>query len=213
MMSMQTPLIDWVAEQITTRARWVFVGALVFMGFFISFLPQLHSRADVDDWTVDGNADVAYYKEFKTLFPKQDFFVIAYREEDLFTEKNLTMLRHITRELHTLVDTGEAEDVLSLANVNDTIGTQDFSHTTTAKRKNPLAPAPATFTVQPFLATIPTTRVGLDALRQRALADPLYVKNLVSVDGRTAAIVVFVSERPTDAGYRQRLIEKVEAVL
>ena len=80
------------------------------------------------------------------------------------------MLRQITGDLQELVATGEAEDIISLANVNDIIGTDD------------------TFAVQPFLGTIPTTSEGLAALRQRALADPLYLKNLVSVDGRTAAL-------------------------
>jgi hypothetical protein len=61
---------------------------VVFLGFFICFLPQLQSRADVDDWTVDGDADVAYLKEFKSLFPKQDFFVVAYQEDDLFTRSS-----------------------------------------------------------------------------------------------------------------------------
>jgi len=117
--------------------RWLGVFRLAgFSWFFICFLPQLQSRADVDDWTVDGDADVAYFKEFKSLFP-QDFFVVAYQEDDLFRENNLTVLRHITRDLQELVATGEAEDVISLASVNDIIGTDD------------------TFTVQPFLGTIP----------------------------------------------------------
>ena len=192
---MKTTCIDWVADHITTHACWVFFGSLVFLGFFICFLPQLQSRADVDDWTVDGDADVAYLKEFKSLFPKQDFFVVAYQEDDLFRENNLTILRQITRDLQELVATGEAEDVISLANVNDIIGTDD------------------TFTVQPFLGTIPATPEGLSALRRRALSNPLYLKNLVSIDGRTAALVVFVYDRPTDVGYRQRLIEAVEVVL
>src|SRR5262249_39669016 len=107
--AMKTSFIDWVADRITTRAPWVFVGTLIFIGFFIAFLPQLKARADVDDWTVDGDADVAYLKEFKTLFPKQDFFVVAYQEDNLFTEKNLTVLRQITQDLLELVETGEAE--------------------------------------------------------------------------------------------------------
>jgi hypothetical protein len=85
---MKTTCIDWVADHITTHACWVFFGSLVFLGFFICFLPQLQSRADVDDWTVDGDADVAYLKEFKSLFPKQDFFVVAYQEDDLFTRSS-----------------------------------------------------------------------------------------------------------------------------
>jgi len=84
---MKTACIDWAADQITIHACWVFFGALVFLGLFIAFLPQLQARADVDDWTVDGDADVAYFKEFKSLFPKQDFFAVAYQADDLFRKK------------------------------------------------------------------------------------------------------------------------------
>src|SRR5262249_56185150 len=44
--------------------------------------------------------------------------------------------------------------------------------------------------VRPFVHEIPTDVGELGALRQEALANPIYAGNLVSKDGRTAAIVI-----------------------
>lgn len=146
------------------------MGTLLFVGFFAAFLPQLTPRNDPYDFVVDRDPATTFYYEFKTIFEKEDFFVIAYRQEDLFTKRRLTELKELTE---TLLNTEGVADVVSLANVVDMRGTED------------------SFDPSDFLADIPSNSSALQSLRERALANPLYQRTLLSDDGQTTALVVF----------------------
>jgi predicted RND superfamily exporter protein len=162
--------VNTIAHTISSRAGWVALGTIVFVGFFGAFLPQLTPRNDPYEFVVDRDPATTFYYEFKKIFEKEDFFVIAYHQEDLFTERRLTELKELTE---TLLNLEGVSDVVSLANVADMRGTEDM------------------FDADDFLRDIPSSPTALTALRQRALANPLYQKVLVSDDGQTTAIVVF----------------------
>jgi predicted RND superfamily exporter protein len=162
--------IGALAHAISSRAGWVALGTLIFVGFFAAFLPQLTPRNDPYDFVVDRDPATAFYYEFKKIFEKEDFFVVAYRQEDLFTERRLTELKELTE---TLLNTEGVADVVSLANVADMRGTEE------------------TFDADDFLREIPSAPADLNALRQRALNNPLYQRTLLSDDGKTTALVVF----------------------
>lgn len=162
--------VNSIAHTISSRAGWVALGTIVFVGFFGSFLPQLTPRNDPYEFVVDRDPATTFYYEFKKIFEKEDFFVIAYHQEDLFTERRLTELKELTE---TLLNLEGVSDVVSLANVADMRGTEDM------------------FDADDFLRDIPSSPTALTVLRQRALANPLYQKVLVSDDGQTTAIVVF----------------------
>lgn len=159
-----------VARLISTRAGWVLLGTLIFVGFFSAFLPQLKPRNDSYDFVVDRDPATDYFNRFRAIFEKDEFFVIAYRQEDLFSPAKLKDLKAITEAIETL---DNVTDVVSLANVADMRGTED------------------SFEADDFLREIPSTPEGLAALRRRGLSNHLYHRTLLSEDGTTTAIVVF----------------------
>ena len=136
--------------------------------------------------------DVAFYEELKTIFGNDEFFIIAFKKDNLFTKENLESLKQLTDELSGIEG---IRDIKSLSNVEDTIGEEDF------------------FIVQKFLEIIPDDPAALEGLRKRAVENPLYLKNLVSADGNTAAIVVSVYEKPDEPDFRKKIISQVETVL
>ncbi len=164
-------VVSALARLISTRAGWVASGTILFVGFFSFFLPRVTPRNDGYDFVVDRDPATAFYKDFQKIFEKEDFFVIAYREENLFTEAKLTELKTLTDSLKSMEG---VNDVTSLANAADMRGTDDA------------------FDADDFLREIPLSSAGLQALRSRALANPLYLRNLISEDGQTTAIVVFM---------------------
>jgi predicted RND superfamily exporter protein len=172
-------VVDVLARFISRRAGWVVMGTLLFVGFFSFFLPQVTPRNDSDDFVVDRDAATVFHKKFKKIFDKSDFFVIAYRQENLFTEHHLHELKDIT---NSLSDLENVRDVVSLSNVSDMRGTED------------------TFEVDDFLREIPSDPEALEALRERALGNPLYQRTLISDDDKTTAIIVFTSF-PPDGSY------------
>ncbi|WP_022668833.1 efflux RND transporter permease subunit [Desulfospira joergensenii] len=178
---------------IITRHKWFFLilSLLIALPFVIR-LREIKTIDNVDYFTLENDPDANFYKEFKNIFGNDEFFIIAFNKKNLFTYQNLTLLKEITTDIEEIEGVRE---VKSLANVNDTIGENDF------------------FIVQKFLEEIPEEKKDLEKLKTNALANPLYVNNFISLDGKTAAIVVSVYERPNDPGYRKRLVQNCEKVL
>jgi predicted RND superfamily exporter protein len=182
-----------VSFETVCRHPLVFLFASVlFASIFIAFNPFVKTVNNVDYFTLENDPDVAFYEEFKQEFGNDEFFVIAFEKGDLFSEKNLAILKTITEDLERLE---EIKEITSLANVEDIIGGSDY------------------FEVKNFLEVIPESEEERSALKIRAIGNPLYVNNFISHDGNTAAILVQTYDLPDDEDYRKRLIEKTKEIL
>jgi hypothetical protein len=159
---------------------------------FLFHLPDVKTVDNVDYFTIENDPDVLFYDRMQEVFGNDEFFIIAFQKENLFTPENLHLLKNLTEDLAGIKG---IRDIKSLANVIDTIGEQDF------------------FYVEKFLQTIPEDTEALEALRQRAVENPLYSKNFISEDGNTAAIVISVHKKPDDPGFRKKIITRAEAIL
>ncbi|OGR11728.1 MAG: RND transporter [Desulfobacula sp. GWF2_41_7] len=159
---------------------------------FLIGLPEIKTVDNVDYFTIENDPDLTFYEELKTIFGNDEFFVIAFKKDNLFTKKNLETLKQLTDELSGIEG---VRDIKSLSNVDDTIGEEDF------------------FIVRKFLETIPEDTAALEALRKKAVGNPLYLKNLVSNDGNTAAIVISVHENPENPDFRKKIIAQAETIL
>jgi len=169
-----------------------FAASLVLALVFMVFNLLVKTVDNVDYFTIENHPDIIFYDQFKEVFGNDEFFVIAVESKNLFSKPGLEMLRDITEQLEGLED---AEDVVSLANVDDTIGGPDF------------------FEVRPFLSEIPQNKEEFTALQRKAVQNNLYRKNLISVDGNTAAILVVPYDKSGDEGLRKRLLVQTKAIL
>jgi len=178
---------------IVTRHKFLFLFLSILASLpFLIHLPKVKTVDNVDYFTLENDPDVLFYENFKQIFGNDEFFVIAIKKNPLFTLENLELLEQITNDLEEI---DGVRQVKSLANVNDTIGEDDF------------------FMVRPFLEDIPKEPDNLNKLKQSALGNPLYSKNFISTDGKTAAIVVSVYEKPEDPEFRKKLLKECDAVL
>ncbi|MBT8342202.1 MAG: MMPL family transporter, partial [Desulfatitalea sp.] len=179
---------------IVCERPWHFLTASVLIAvFFMAFIPGLKLENNVDfffDIVDDPSRKI--YDEIREVFGNDEFFVIAFEKEDIFTKKNLTLIRNITDDLEALE---AVRDITSITNVNDTIGEKDY------------------FEVRQFIEDIPESREELEALKRRAVGKPMYAMNIISPDARTAAIVVSTHQRPQDPNYRQNLLAKTKEIL
>jgi hypothetical protein len=173
------------------KVLFLLLSILISLPFLVQ-LPKVKTVDNVDYFTLEHDPDIKFYDEIKEIFGNDEFFIIAFKKEDIFTHDTLTLLKKITDELEQIE---EIREVKSLANVNDTIGENDY------------------FIVQKFLEEIPNKESDLAKLKTSALSNPLYINNFISIDGQTTAIVVSVYERPDDPGYRKRLIGQCEKIL
>jgi len=118
-----------------------------------------------------GDPGVEVYRRAVRDFGDDQVFVIAMRCEDVFRSENLAALRRVSDAISRI--TG-VTGVRSLVNVTSFRYVSDEGWVE----------------VRPFIEEIPTDPEALAALRERALADPLYRRTLVSEDGATAALNV-----------------------
>lgn len=179
-------------EAVCNHPRIFLLCSIIFALCFMAFLPYTKTVDNVDYFTPKDDPDVRFYDGFKGVFGNDEFFIIAFEEDDIFTTKNLNLIKNITDQLETLE---EVRKVKSLTNVDDTIGAADY------------------FEVTRFLEEIPEDERELQARKNQAVTNPLYARNLISLDARTAAIVVLTYDRPEDDDYRTRLISKVNDIL
>jgi len=134
------------------------------------------------------------YRQAVRDFGDDEVFVIAMQSEEVFRAETLARLRRVTDRIARFP---EVREVQSLSDVvafrydasNDWIE------------------------VASFLDEIPTDPGELEALRRRALADPLYRKVLISEDGRTAAINVTFRKMTDQQFIGSRMDERIRAVL
>ena len=160
--------------------------------FFSSYLPKIKTVNNVDYFDIKDNPAKKFYDKFREIFGSDEFFVIAFKDEDLFTPKKLLILKELTKELESIK---LAKDVISLANVDDIKGGEDY------------------FEVKDFLEDVPNSVKKCRALKREAIQNPLYRDNLISKDGSTTAIVVFAYIRHNDPDYREKLLNQVDKVL
>lgn len=168
------------------------IASMLFALPFLGMAPFVKTVDNMDYFTLDNDPDVDFYHKFKEVFGNDEFFVIAFEKDAIFTSENLILLKQITEELETI---DEVREIRSLANIDDTIGDHDD------------------FIIRKFLEDIPTDKRSLENLKNSALGNPLYLHNLISSTARTTAIVVRPYDFPDDRNYRKRLIRKCQTVL
>lgn len=175
------------------RKRWLLLATLCLLTlFFASMIPRTKTEHSVESFVLKNDPDLIFFEEFKKEFGTDEFFVLAFKDENIFTNEILAKIKALTEKLETIE---EVRDVISLTDTTDIQGEQD------------------NFYVQSLVEKLPLSLDELNALKKKALINPLYVNRLISRDGRTTAIIVKTFDRPDDDLYRTRLLEKVDAVI
>ena len=153
------------------RFRWpVLILNLVFLIWMASMLPMM--RIENSSQSYLGSSDPASirYDAFCEQFGQDEQILIAITPPNVFAPGFLEMLR----ELHSELEDGlpHVTEVNSLINARNTRGEDDM------------------LIVEDLMAEWPATPDAFIALRARAFANPLFVDNLISRDGRTTTITI-----------------------
>ena len=154
------------------------------------YAKDIRLDSSVESLLSQDNPDSQYYAEVRQLFGSDEVGVVGLLAADIYTAD---VLRKITRLTAALANIEGVQEVLSLANALD----------------------PIADVVEPPLLVprIPTDQAGLEALRETLADRPIYLKNLVSEDGKAAAINIFFADLD-DAEFMQRSIdEQIQAIL
>ena len=161
------------------RYRWVLLACLGATTLFLGAQAR-HLELDTnnDIWFVEGDRTLELSDRFKAHFGNDDFIYVLFESDDFFRPENV-------RRMAALADALEAEvphllELTWLGNVEDIEGQDDHIE------------------IEEFLAPAREDPGALERLRSKALAEPTWVNDLISSDGRIAGLLLEMDEYPED---------------
>ncbi len=161
------------------RFKWISLIFLILMTFF--FMNQakgLKFDGAFESWFVKGDPVMARLDKFKTNFGNTHFVYILMETQDFFQSRILKTTDRLARELE--------HGVPFLRDVT-WVGNAEYMEQT-----------PNGIRILELLDTIPEDQTQLSILKEKALADPDFVNQYISRDGKTGAILLEMSAYPED---------------
>ena len=172
------------------RYPFLYLSVLVILtGIFGYYYATLPTETSVESLIIDNDPDLVFYETFKEQFGEDEILVIGFSAADVFEP---TVIRFILEQTQRLEELDGLADVLSLANVDDFIGSN------------------SDFIVQPLLEKPPQNELKKESLRQRALASSLIRDNLVSRESTAALFLVRPAAQPENPAFDEQLVHRIE---
>ncbi|MEJ2201712.1 MAG: MMPL family transporter [Desulfuromonadaceae bacterium] len=168
---------------------WYLAGLLVLTGVFSYFYATLPMETSVESMVIDNDSDLIFYESFKKQFGEDEVLVVGFPAEDVFDP---VVLRFVVEQTERLEDLDGVEEVLSLANVDDFLGSDND------------------FIVQPLFEQVPANEPEKEQLRRRALASSLIRDNLLNRTSTAAMFLVRPESRPDDAAFDEQFVQRIE---
>jgi hypothetical protein len=132
---------------------------------------RLHIDPSTEALLPSGDAGLDVYRSAVVDFGDDEVFVIAMQTDEVFRQESLAALRRVSDRLSRIAGVRAVQSLVDVTSFR-------------------FVPAQDWIEVRPFIEEIPSALLELSQLRERALRDPVYRRNLVSSDARTAALNV-----------------------
>ncbi len=172
------------------RYPLLYLSVLVILtGIFGYYYATLPTETSVESLIIDNDPDLVFYETFKEQFGEDEILVIGFSAADVLEPTVISFILEQTRRLEEL---DGVADVLSLANVDDFIGSN------------------SDFIVQPLLEEPPQNDLEKESLRQRALASSLIRDNLVNRASTAALFLVRPASQPENPAFDEQLVHRIE---
>jgi len=167
--------------------RWiVLVGFVVILLAGMAGMKRMVKETSFDEYFLEGDPMLIKTDEFKAHFGNDYFIGILTECDDIFTHKNLTLLRELSNEL--LDSVSYAEKITSLTDIEFMVGDEWG------------------MSIQQIVPeVIPSDDSPLmDSIRAIAYSKPDIARKLVSEDGRLSWVVLKLRAFPEDSVWRQQ---------
>lgn len=153
--------------------------------FFGYFAAQVKVDSSIENLLPRDDPDRRYYEDIRRTFGNEEITVIGILADDVFAPATLAKIDQLSKRLQSIEG---VQEVLSLSTVKG------------AEMND------GVLRVGELMRELPTTKEAAADFRRRTYAVPLYVRNLVSTDGKAAAISV-AFEPMSDHEFLERDIE------
>ncbi len=176
------------------RLRRFFLTGLILMvlamGFFAA---QIKVDNSIDVWFVKNDPTLLNYREFQKEFGNDEVVVVAFQDENtIFSGENLGLIEAVSDRLKNIAGVAR---VLSL---------NQGLHIRLNEDKTNVDPLNISF--------VPTSE-AIAQLRERALSDPLLVRRLISTDGRTTLLLIYLRALNDIDARRDSILNEIKQAL
>ena len=156
-------------------------------GLFGHYAIKSGTDNSIEVWLKHNDPKLDYYYNFIDKFGDDEFLIIAMDGDDLFTGKKLKLINEIAMRLGSVEG---VRSVMSLASVyKDKLSAPYFKEVLKSNRERPV----------------------LEVFKEKILDDPMYINNVISVDGETTAIIATVKKGSPEA--RKELVKETRKIL
>lgn len=179
-------------DLVLDRPKSLLVLIFLLSGFFAYHAQYMRLDSSVDSLLPQNDPEKQYYNEVRQIFGSEEIGVVGIVANDIYTARTLEKIQRLTAEIRKIP---EVKNVFSLTNAQDIIKS-------VAQEQTLLIPE------------IPTTAEAWEELPDKVANVPVYLKNLVSPDGRAAAINITFLDSISDDEFRRRGInERIQAIV
>ena len=165
---------------------------IVLTGLLAIFAARIRIDSPWEGLIVEGDPDRLFFDEVREQFGNDEVLVVALvHKETVFRPETLRKIKRISDELEEM---DGIERVVSLTTVYD-VGVTDEG-----------------IEIKPVIEEIPEETLALEELKTSVLDNDLFVKTIISQDGKAAAINAFVDKRSDEEGLLRQIMERVEEI-
>lgn len=185
---MKRPLL-WACD------RPVLVGVLiaVLTSVLAWQIPRLQIDASTDGFMKEDDPARQYYEQFTQTFGSDTLTIVLVKADDVFSPPVLDVIQRLSTAIEQLDGVRRVESLTTVQNVK---GREGYLSTEL------LVPSP-----------IPASASALEQVRTDALASATMVGNIVSSDGKAAAVLVHTEADEGDKAFNRRFSSDLQALL
>jgi len=158
-----------IIELILKHYRVVLIGILIVsipLGYFYSRQKYFNN---INIYFDEGDTELRTYKQFQKTYGNEELLVMAFSDGDILTEKNISIIHRISSSLEGRQG---VQRIFSLTEATEAVSTGD------------------TITFSRIIDMDSLSSATLPFIKKKIFSNPLLINNLISADGKTAAIVI-----------------------
>ena len=170
--------------------RWpLMIAVLVLTAFFFYEMRGIKMDNSNETYFVEEDQTLGTYHRFHDTFGNDEFVYILFETGDFFQPETVKLISALATDLEENVP--YVKDVKFIGNVEYIEGVEGGIE------------------IYDLMEEFPKTPQQMEIIRKKALAEPLYLNNLISPDGKTAAILLELDPYPGDKVDARRTIAPV----
>ena len=167
---------------------FLIIAVTCISAWMLSLLPV---ETSVESLIMENDPDLVFYETYKKEFGEDEFIIVAFSSDNIFTPEMLKEIHSLTLKLEAVE---EVKEIISITNVESILGTE------------------YDFIVQPLCQDMPETIADAQKIKGLAFNLKSVKNNIVSDDGKSSLFLVRTLPHEGDETYDARLLKKIERI-